>query len=73
VILPDSVIPDKQLWAGNPAKYIRDVTDQELEFLEKSASSYVKLAGEHAAEFLDFGTAYQEAEKHGKVHKAQFV
>lgn len=25
-----TIIPDKQLWAGNPAVYIRDVTDQEM-------------------------------------------
>jgi hypothetical protein len=25
-----TLIPDKQLWAGNPAVYVRDVTDQEM-------------------------------------------
>jgi carbonic anhydrase/acetyltransferase-like protein (isoleucine patch superfamily) len=29
VVLPNTVIPEGQLWAGNPAKYIRDVTDDE--------------------------------------------
>jgi hypothetical protein len=25
-----TLIPEKQLWAGNPAVYVRDVTDQEM-------------------------------------------
>lgn len=30
VLLPNMVVPAGQLWAGNPAKYIRDVTDEEI-------------------------------------------
>lgn len=30
VVLPDTVIPNRQLWAGNPAQYVRDVTDEEI-------------------------------------------
>lgn len=66
VVLPDTVVPDNQLWAGNPAKYIRDVTEEEVAFIEKSAESYAQLAEEHSDEFLPFGTVYQEAEKHQK-------
>ncbi len=29
VVLPGTMIPQGQLWAGNPAKYIRDVTEEE--------------------------------------------
>lgn len=35
VVLPNTVVPSKQLWAGNPAKYVRDLTDEELSTLEK--------------------------------------
>lgn len=35
VVLPGTLIPSKQLWAGNPAIYIRDVTDEEVEGLAK--------------------------------------
>ena len=35
VVLSGTFIPTKQLWAGNPAKYIRDVTDEEMEHIEK--------------------------------------
>lgn len=63
VVLPNTVVPSNQLWAGNPAKYIRDVTEEEVAGLEKSATTYSNLAKEHAEEFLPFGTAYQQAEK----------
>lgn len=35
VILPGTLVPAKQLWAGNPAKYIRDVTEDEIAHIEK--------------------------------------
>ena len=31
VLLPDTLVPKAQLWAGNPAQYIRDVTEEEIE------------------------------------------
>ena len=33
-----------QLWAGTPAKYMRDLTLEEIEFLKFSAKRYVQLA-----------------------------
>ena len=35
VVLPDTVIPSGQLWAGNPAKYIRDVSEAEVANFQK--------------------------------------
>lgn len=35
VVLPNTLVPSKQLWAGNPAKYIRDLSDEEVAALEK--------------------------------------
>ena len=66
VVLPDTLIPSGQLWAGNPAVYIRDVTEDEVENFEKQAKNYSVLAKEHSDEFLPFGTVYQEAEKLSK-------
>jgi len=40
-------IPSGQLWGGRPAKYMRDLTDEELEFLAFSAQRYVKLSREY--------------------------
>jgi carbonic anhydrase/acetyltransferase-like protein (isoleucine patch superfamily) len=35
VVLPNTYISTHQFWAGNPAVYIRDVTDDEVEGFEK--------------------------------------
>ena len=35
VVLRDTFIPSGQLWAGNPAKYIRDLTEAEIESITK--------------------------------------
>mmetsp|Transcript_22407 Transcript_22407/g.45086 ORF Transcript_22407/g.45086 Transcript_22407/m.45086 type:complete len:229 (-) Transcript_22407:76-762(-) len=63
VVLPGTVVPAQQLWAGNPAAFIRDVTDAEMEGMVKSAEHYSEMGSTHDAEFLPFGTAYQAAEK----------
>eukprot|EP00250_Pteridium_aquilinum_P031337 c43443_g1_i1 orf=535-1335(-) len=43
-------IPTGEVWAGNPAKLLRKLSDEELAFFAKSAENYVKLAEEHAKE-----------------------
>ncbi len=37
-------VPKHQLWAGSPARYMRDLTAKEVEFLRFSADRYVKLS-----------------------------
>lgn len=39
-----------QVWAGNPAKFLRKLTDEEIEYIMKSATNYINLAKVHAAE-----------------------
>lgn len=39
-----------QLWGGSPAKYMRDMTEAELKYLQTSADNYVRLAGEYKDE-----------------------
>jgi hypothetical protein len=39
-----------QVWAGNPAKFLRKLTDEEVAFISQSASNYSNLAQVHAAE-----------------------
>lgn len=43
-------VPSRQLWAGRPAKYVRDLTDEEVAFLKFSADRYVRLAKNYIAE-----------------------
>ena len=50
VVTPRTHIPEGQLFGGVPAKYLRDLTAQEVAYLATSAAHYVRYAAEHAAE-----------------------
>lgn len=65
VVHPGRRIPAGQLWEGNPAVFVRDLTKQELAGAEANATAVADLAAEHAAEFMPFTTAYNDAEKLG--------
>jgi carbonic anhydrase/acetyltransferase-like protein (isoleucine patch superfamily) len=41
---PGKVVRSKQLWAGVPAKHMRDLTEGEIDHIKKSAEYYVKLS-----------------------------
>jgi len=47
LLTPKKVVPTGQLWGGSPARYMRDLTDEELNFLEISANNYVQLSREY--------------------------
>ena len=47
LVTPGTVVPAGQLWGGVPAKYMRDLTKEEIEFLTFSASRYVTLSREY--------------------------
>lgn len=40
----------QQVWGGNPAKFLRKLTEAEIAFIAQSATNYVNLAQVHAAE-----------------------
>lgn len=63
VLLPGSFVGHGQLWAGNPAKYERDLTAEEIQELFDTAFATSKLSREHDAEFLPWGCVYQEYER----------
>jgi len=65
VLVPWQRLPSGQVWVGNPAKYLRDITHEEEGFFDKSATNYTVLAAEHAYEFYLPGHAYLDAEKKG--------
>ena len=48
LVTPGKRIPKGQIWAGNPAKYFRDLTPEETAFIPVSAQNYVA----HAREYL---------------------
>ena len=50
LVTPGKRIPKGQLWAGRPAKYFRDLTEEEVAFIPISAANYVKHVEEYLAE-----------------------
>ncbi len=47
LITPGKKIAPYELWAGTPAKFIRKITEKELEFMKDNANHYVTLAKEY--------------------------
>ncbi|HEX8256445.1 MAG TPA: gamma carbonic anhydrase family protein [Allosphingosinicella sp.] len=49
MLTPGKRIPAGQLWAGRPAKYVRDLTPEELAGQQAGVAHYVELAKAHKA------------------------
>lgn len=47
VLTPKKVVKTGQIWAGNPAKYFRDMTEEEKAYIKISADNYAELAREY--------------------------
>ncbi len=47
LVTPGKVIPAGQLWAGRPARYVRDLTADDMHMIKISAEKYVQLAQEY--------------------------
>ena len=50
LVLTKQHIRSRQLWVGRPAKYVRDLTDEEVEFLKFSANRYVNFSRSYMPE-----------------------
>ena len=61
VVAPGTLVGDNQLWAGNPATYVRDVSGYEIDEREDKLDDTWTLALQHGDEFLPYGTVYQGA------------
>jgi carbonic anhydrase/acetyltransferase-like protein (isoleucine patch superfamily) len=44
LVTPGKVVPSGELWAGSPARKMRDLTDADFEMIRRSAQSYCDLA-----------------------------
>jgi carbonic anhydrase/acetyltransferase-like protein (isoleucine patch superfamily) len=51
VLLPNTTVPSGQMWAGNPAKFVRACKPTETATFEPQAKHYLELAAEHAKAF----------------------
>jgi carbonic anhydrase/acetyltransferase-like protein (isoleucine patch superfamily) len=47
VVTPGKRVPKGQLWAGTPARYLRDVTPEEALYIERLPQQYARLADEY--------------------------
>lgn len=47
VVSPGTTIPSGELWAGNPAKKLRELKSEEKAYLEALPTRYQQLAGQH--------------------------
>lgn len=47
LLTPNKRVPKGQLWAGSPATYMRDLTEDEIAYIKWSAPHYVELGREH--------------------------
>lgn len=47
VLTPGKIIKSGQIWAGNPAKYFRDLNESERNYIKISANNYAELANEY--------------------------
>lgn len=47
VVTPRKRVPKGELWAGNPARKLRDLTQADLDFFPVSADNYVKLSKDY--------------------------
>ncbi|CAM6103730.1 unnamed protein product [Calypogeia fissa] len=63
VVPPGRRIPGGEVWEGNPARFVRMVTNDEIALIPKLAEKILEFAQTHSEEFLPYSTAYLEVEK----------
>lgn len=47
LVPPGKIVRKRELWLGRPAKFIRNVNDEELEFMKGNVENYLTLAEEY--------------------------
>ena len=47
LIPPGKVVRKKELWLGRPAKFVRMINDEELEFMQGNIQNYIDLSMEY--------------------------
>lgn len=44
MLTPKKIVPEGELWVGNPAKLFRPMTQAEIDFIPESANNYIELS-----------------------------
>lgn len=63
VLPPGRRIPTGELWAGNPARFVRTLTHEEILEIPKLAVAINDLSKTHFSEYLPYSSVYLEVEK----------
>ncbi|KAL8123269.1 gamma carbonic anhydrase-like 2, mitochondrial [Apium graveolens] len=63
VVPPGRRIPTGELWAGNPARFVRTLTHEETLEIPKLAVAINDLSKAYFSEYLPYSTVYLEVEK----------
>eukprot|EP00752_Nemacystus_decipiens_P002127 g2029.t1 len=63
VVPPGCLVPKNELWAGNPAKFVRKLSEGDVAEVETEAERRSALGELHADEFNPYGQAYVQAEE----------
>jgi carbonic anhydrase/acetyltransferase-like protein (isoleucine patch superfamily) len=50
LVTPGKIVPANEVWAGSPAKKLRDINDKDLAFFDINRQRYVRLAKQYRAE-----------------------
>lgn len=66
VVPPGKVVETGQLWAGTPAKHLRDLSDEEIDYITLQAEEQSVLAIQHAEEC---NKSWQQVEVDDWIHK----
>lgn len=67
IVTYEKQIPSGQLWSGVPARYLRDLTIEEIQFMQQCSSEYSQLAEKHAQECAKSFVEYEADEEHFKI------
>ncbi|EFJ08286.1 hypothetical protein SELMODRAFT_145865 [Selaginella moellendorffii] len=60
LVTQNTRIPSGEIWAGNPARFLRNLTEEETSFITKSAENYSNLAIVHAQENEKYSDEIEE-------------
>ncbi|RLN86929.1 hypothetical protein BBJ28_00010508 [Nothophytophthora sp. Chile5] len=60
-------VPSGQLWSGVPARYLRDLTAEEMQFMQQCSLEYAQLAEQHAVECAKSFEEYEGDKERFKI------
>jgi gamma-carbonic anhydrase len=74
VLPPARRVPEGELWAGNPARFVRQLSEDERAEIKAVAEEVRRLAWELAAEELPHGTAWRgvEAQRAAQIEAGMY-